>query len=508
MTPTEPAAFPPACDWRDNAHPIGSKGPDMATPSSEQALRESEEKFRTLAETTDCAIFVWREGLLYVNPALSTITGYTRDELLVLTAWEGIIHPDDRERVRANGRARLRGESVPRNYEFRIRTKSGEERWVDFTAGTIHYNGEPAVLGTAFDITDRKRAEQALRESEENLRTVAGNANDGILVHIQGRVVFANHCLGEIIGYEVADLPGRNIREFFRPDEYTKINQRYQSRLQGDNVPNQYETTLLKKGGTEVPVEITAAVTAWQGQPAIIAIVRDIARRKRAEAELFREKERAQVTLESIGDGVITTDVEGRIDYLNPVAEELTGWSNAQASGQPLTGVFQVKDENTHKPLPDPVQRCLNERRSIHFPDNALLMHRGGYREFSIEITASPMLNHAGKVIGAVLVLHDITTLRNMSRQMAWQARHDPLTGLINRGEFEVRLEQAIESARSGHTQHALCYLDLDQFKIVNDTCGHIAGDELLKQLTAHLQVRVRETDTLARLGGDEFGIL
>lgn len=356
----------------------------MATRGSEQALRESEEKFRTLAETTDCAIFVWREGLLYVNPAMTTITGYTKDELLVLTAWETIIHSDDRERVRANGRARLRGESVPRHYEFRIFTKAGEERWVDFTAGTIRYNGKPAVLGTAFDVTDRKRAE----------------------------------------------------------------------------------------------------------------------------AELFREKERALVTLESIGDGVITTDVAGRIDYLNPVAEELTGWSNAQASGQPLSSVFQVKSENTHKPLPDPVRQCLREQRSIHFPDSALLTHRGGYREFSIEVTASPIRKHAAEVTGAVLVLHDVTTLRNMARQMAWQARHDPLTGLINRGEFEVRLEQAIESARSGHTQHALCYLDLDQFKIVNDTCGHIAGDDLLKQLTAHLQIRVRETDTLARLGGDEFGIL
>jgi diguanylate cyclase (GGDEF)-like protein/PAS domain S-box-containing protein len=480
----------------------------MATRSSEQALRESEEKFRTLAETTDCAIFVWREGLLYVNPALTTITGYSRGELLVLTAWETIIHPDDRERVRANGRARLRGESVPRNYEFRIRTKGGEERWVDFTAGTVHYNGELAVLGTAFDVTDRKRAEQALRESEENLRTLASNANDGIVVHAQGRIVFANRCLGEIIGYDAAELLGHDIGEFFRPDEYARINQRYQSRLQGAEVPNQYETALLKQDGTEVPVEITAALTAWQGQPAIIVIVRDIASRKRAEAELFREKERVQVTLESIGDGVITTDVAGRIDYLNPVAEELTGWSSALANGRPLTVVFQVKDENTQKPLPDPVLRCLDEQRSIHFPDNALLVHRSGYREFSIEITASPIRNHADEVIGAVLVLHDVTTLRNMARQMAWQARHDPLTGLINRGEFEVRLEQALASARSGHIQHALCYVDLDQFKIVNDTCGHIAGDELLKQLTAHLQARVRETDTLARLGGDEFGIL
>ncbi len=366
------------------ATPAATKVPGMAAQSPKQALLESEEKFRTLAETTDCAIFVWREGLLYVNPAMSVITGYSSDELLVLNAWEEIIHPGDLERVRQNGRARLRGESVPRNYEFRVRTKSGEERWVDFTAGAIHFNGEPAVLGTAFDITDRKRAEQALRISEE----------------------------------------------------------------------------------------------------------------------------RVQVTLESIGDGVITTDVAGVVGYLNPVAEELTGWSSAQAIGQPLSSIFQVKDENNRKSLPDPVLRCLNEQRSIHFPDNVLLTHRGGYREFSVDITASPIRNHAHEVMGAVLVLHDVTTLRNMARQMAWQARHDPLTGLINRGEFEVRLEQAIASARGGQTQHALCYLDLDQFKIVNDTCGHIAGDELLKQLTAHLQARVRETDTLARLGGDEFGIL
>jgi diguanylate cyclase (GGDEF)-like protein/PAS domain S-box-containing protein len=480
----------------------------MATRSSKQALRESEEKFRTLAETTDCAIFVWREGLLYVNPALCLITGYTSEELLKLPAWESVIHPDDLERVRANGLARLRGESVPRHYEFRIHTKSGEERWLHFSAGAIRYNGEPAVLGSAFDITERKRAEQALRESEQNLRTLAGNANDGIVVHVQGRVVFANRRLGEIIGYEVAELLDHDLGEFIRPDEYAKIMHRYQSRLQGGTVPNQYETVLLKKDGAEVSVEITAALTAWQGQPAIIVIARDIASRKQAEAELFKERERVLVTLESIGDGVITTDVAGRIDYLNPVAEDLTGWTNAQASGQPLTSVFQAKDENTRKPLPDPVQRCLNEQCSIHFPGSALLMHRGGYREFSIEITASPIRNHAAEVMGAVLVLHDVTTLRNMARQMAWQARHDPLTGLINRGEFEVRLEQALESARSGHTQHALCYMDLDQFKIVNDSCGHIAGDELLKQLTAHLQARVRETDTLARLGGDEFGIL
>ena len=476
--------------------------------NSEQALHESEEKFRTLAETADCAIFVWRQVFLYVNPAMSAISGYDADELLGLEDWFSIVHPADRATVRARADARLDGKPVPTHYEFRVINRHGEERWVDLSVGMIHYNGEPAILGTAFDITDRRRAEQALRESEENLRTLAGSANDGMLVHIHGRIVFANPRLAALVGRDVTELVGRSLDEFVRSDEMPKISKRYQRRLQGEHVPGQYETVLNHKDGSAVPVEITAAITAWQGQSAIIVIVRDIASRKQAEAELFREKERLQVTLESIGDGVITTDMQGRIDYLNPVAEILTGWTSAEAAGRPLTDVFQVRDETTHQPLADPVQRCLHEQSSVRHSGNLLLNDRSGHQEYAIELTSSPIRNHAGDLIGAVLVLHDVTTLRNMARQMAHQARHDSLTGLINRGEFEARLDQALHSARSGKTQHALCYLDLDQFKIVNDTCGHIAGDELLRQLTAHMQARVRSTDTLARLGGDEFGIL
>jgi diguanylate cyclase (GGDEF)-like protein/PAS domain S-box-containing protein len=476
--------------------------------SSEQALHESEEKFRTLAETADCAIFVWREKLLYVNPAMTVMTSYPSQELLAFPSWELMIHPDDREMVRRRGLARLQGKQVPAHYEFRILTRDGEERWVDFSGGVIRYHGEPAVLGTAFDITERRRVEQALRESEENLRTLAGSANDGMLVHIHGRIVFANPRLAAMLGRDVPELVDRPLDEFVRSDEMPKISRRYQRRFKGEPVPGQYETVLKHKDGCAVPVEITAAITVWQGQSGIIVIVRDIASRKKAEAELFREKERLQVTLESIGDGVITTDVQGRVDYLNPVAEELTGWTNPEAAGRLLSDVAKILDEGTHQPLPDPVQRCLNERNSIRHSENLLLNDRAGQHEFSIELTSSPIRNHAGEVIGAVLVLHDVTTLRDMARQMAYQARHDTLTGLINRGEFETRLEQAVHSARAGQTQHALCYLDLDQFKIVNDTCGHIAGDELLRQLTAHMQTRVRGSDTLSRLGGDEFGIL
>jgi diguanylate cyclase (GGDEF)-like protein/PAS domain S-box-containing protein len=469
---------------------------------------DEEQTFRALAETTHSAIFVWRDAFLYVNPAACEISGYSPAEMLGLPCWLDLIHPDDRKILQARGAARLRGEPVPPRYEFRIVTRHGEERWLEMSAGRIVYQSQPAVLGSAFDITERKRAEQALRESETNLRTLAANAHDGILVHLNGRIVFANRRLAEISGFALEELLSLSIADLVRADEADKLWQRFQSRLRGEVVPDQYETIAQRKDGAQFPVEVTAALTHWEGQPAAIVVVRDITGRKHAEAELFRQKERLQVTLESISDGVITTDVDGRIEYLNPVAEDLTGWTGGEAIGQPLVEVLRAFDENKHKSLPDPVRRCLAEQRRIYFPEGVLLRHRDGVGEHAVELTVSPLRDPAGKVRGTALALHDMTTVRKMARELAWQARHDSLTGLINRGEFEVRLAQAIESARHDGIQHALCYLDLDQFKIVNDTCGHVAGDELLKQLTARLQARVREADTLARLGGDEFGIL
>lgn len=230
--------------------------------------------------------------------------------------------------------------------------------------------------------------------------------------------------------------------------------------------------------------------------------------RREADAILFRERERAQVTVESIGDGVITTDITGKVEYINPVAERLTGWNNIDAHGQELDQVMHLIDEFTRLDLPNPVKNCLHEATSVCLPNSTILLARNKKQQFSIEVTASPLRGYHADIIGCVLVLHDVTELRGMARQMSYQATHDALTGLVNRREFEHRLEEALVTARRDNRSHAMCYLDLDQFKVVNDTCGHIAGDELLKQLAAHLHTVVRETDTLARLGGDEFGVL
>ncbi len=225
------------------------------------------------------------------------------------------------------------------------------------------------------------------------------------------------------------------------------------------------------------------------------------------QSALFREKERAEVTLHSIGDGVITTDASGNVEYLNPVAVNLTGWTLEEAHGQPLTQIMRLIDETSREPVENPVTRCLREGSIVALADHAALLRRDG-QELAIADSAAPIRDHSGAIIGAVMVFHDVAQARKLAQQLSHQASHDALTDLFNRAEFERQLQTALASARDERRQHVLCYLDLDQFKIVNDTCGHVAGDELLRQITALLRSKIRDTDVLARLGGDEFGVL
>lgn len=231
----------------------------------------------------------------------------------------------------------------------------------------------------------------------------------------------------------------------------------------------------------------------------------EIRERKQLEAELFQEKELAQITLESIGDAVITTDLLGNVQYLNPVAEQLLGWSKAEIKGQAFTDVFQIVHEQTRESVVNPVEQVLKDNKIYYLADHTTLIARDG-TEYGIDDSAAPIRDRNGQLIGAVVVFHDVTQSRQLTQKLSWQASHDPLTGLVNRRAFKQRVIQLL--ATKANQEHALFYLDLDQFKVVNDTCGHSAGDQLLRQVTHVMQQRVRSTDTLARLGGDEFGLL
>jgi diguanylate cyclase (GGDEF)-like protein/PAS domain S-box-containing protein len=239
----------------------------------------------------------------------------------------------------------------------------------------------------------------------------------------------------------------------------------------------------------------------------LLGVEVDITERKLYEEALFREKESAQITLQSIGDGVITTDAACNVEYVNPVAEGLTGWKVDDGNGRPIDEIFRGFHEETCEPLENPLSIAIRRDRAIKSVRPTLLIRRDG-NELYIESTASPIRDGKGDVTGGVLVFHDVSESRELNRRLSYHASHDILTGLVNRREFENRLERALKSARARETSYAVCYLDLDQFKIVNDSCGHSAGDALLGQLGALLKSKIRWRDTLARLGGDEFGVL
>ena len=266
------------------------------------------------------------------------------------------------------------------------------------------------------------------------------------------------------------------------------------------------EVAALRKDGSEVPVEIAFSEINQGGERMFVGFFRDITVRKAAERELFQQREQAQATLRSIADGVVVVDESGNVQYLNPLAESMTRWSNAEAKGHGHGEVLDLVDANGARPfsfgaLPD------DPYAPVALAGEHLELRRRGALPILVEGNVTRLNDLHGRRAGSVIAFRDITSRRHLEAQLSHQSAHDPLTGLLNRAEFEQRLTAAAETGDDA-TAHALLYLDLDQFKLVNDTAGHPAGDELLRQVGAVLREHLRSTDTLARLGGDEFGLL
>jgi diguanylate cyclase (GGDEF)-like protein/PAS domain S-box-containing protein len=370
---------------------------------------------------------------------------------------------------------------------------------------------QKAVAELESEIVARERVQSRLRL----LESAVINANDAIVIMDAGQedasdpsIVYVNEAFTQITGYTPEEIAGKTTSCLRGPKsdpEQVATIRRALSRRQ----PLRVELINYRKDGTEYWVELNSVpVTDAQGNfTHWVSVQRDITERKRMEQALFEEKELAQVTLQSIGDGVIATDAGARISELNPAAERLTGWKAAEAKGLPLTKVFRIVSETTRVPVENTAETALRENRVVDMVNHCVLIARNGH-EFAIDHTAAPIHASDGRIVGAVLVFRDVTQVRSQARQLSWQATHDPLTGLINRRKFGNLLEAAVASAQKESQQHILLYLDLDRFKTVNDTCGHIAGDQLLRQVTALFKSRIRKTDILARLGGDEFAAL
>jgi diguanylate cyclase (GGDEF)-like protein/PAS domain S-box-containing protein len=356
---------------------------------------------------------------------------------------------------------------------------------------------------------ERNLAEEALRTSEAKFRGLFEGVIEGVYQSTRdGRLVSVNSAFVKMMGYGSAEemyaLPSSVMLFWSAPDRAEFVR-----KVDQDGEVRSMEVVLRRRDGTQV-VALENSRGVRDGSGRIVGYegtVSDITERKRAEQAMFAERDRALVTLQSIGDAVISTGADVHIDYLNPVAERLTGWSIEEARGRPIGDVLQLIDESTRKPVAYALDRVFSAGETSPPSDHNVLVNRRG-EELAIQETATPIRNRDGAVVGAVIVFGDVTKERRLKRALSYQASHDALTGLINRREFDTRLETAVTAAQRGEGEYVLLYVDLDQFKVVNDTCGHSAGDRLLRDITSLLQTRVRASDTIARLGGDEFGIL
>ncbi len=357
---------------------------------------------------------------------------------------------------------------------------------------------------------ERRRGEDALRESEGRFRGLFDNVVEGVYqVTLDGYLLSANPALIAMLGYgslEELRAIGSTAALYVEPETRPKLIEKLIE--DGKLVEAEYE--LKRRDGSVITITENARLNRDErNQPVgYEGTVTEITERKRAEQRFYDEKERAEVTLQSIADAVITTDHFGTIDYVNPVAEKLTGWPSRDACGRHVTEIVKLVNEGSQQPIADPVSGALQSGEPLGLADQTVLVSRRGV-QVPIQATVAPIRDRNGNTSGAVMVFSDVSRERRMKRLLSYQAAHDALTGLINRREFENRLNGALESARADHNvRHALIYVDLDQFKVVNDTCGHPAGDQLLREVTGLLQTRVRANDVLARLGGDEFGVL
>ncbi|HVY64035.1 MAG TPA: EAL domain-containing protein [Gammaproteobacteria bacterium] len=326
------------------------------------------------------------------------------------------------------------------------------------------------------------------------------------LIHTN-TILFANRAGGELFGVDAGTLVGKPITDLLRP-AYRALMRKHTSLIGTEEALAPFEVQLISGDEQGLWAELHSKRIVFNGEPALLTVARDITHRKSLEASLGRSKLQARITLESIGEGVITTDRNGTIDYMNEAAEQLVGVNRASGIGRRLPDILTLVDEVDRTSLGDPVAKCLSERRRVNLGRRAFLLSKGADREFSTELTASPIRGPDGQVAGCVVIFHDVSELRGLAREMSYQASHDALTGLVNRTEFERRLEAALDSARGEGVSHVVCYLDLDRFKLVNDTAGHIAGDNLLREIASLIKQRVRDSDTVARVGGDEFAML
>ena len=352
---------------------------------------------------------------------------------------------------------------------------------------------------------------------------LADRSHEAVLVHRQG-ILFANRHFATLVGIEREQLAGRPLAELVAPEFTDLVATSVKRRLADETAPERFEVEIVGFQAQVSRLELSLRRIDYEGAPALlitgVEIVQTSTVRALTEPTYAQElaatgmfaalqpSNASDLALDCLAEAVVTTDVQGDVAYLNPAAERLLRTDRRAARGKSLGALVDIVDESDRRTLLDPVQQALTGNAAVYLGRRAIPLRRADAEDRVVEVSASPLRRDSTGTAGAVIVLHDVTEQRGTARQLSYQATHDALTGLVNRREFERRLEDAVDTARRGDSTHILCYLDLDSFKQVNDTSGHQAGDRLLRDVARLLRDAVRDSDTVARLGGDEFAML
>ena len=477
----------------------------------EESLRESEERFRDLYENAPhCDFMADMQGtILMANNTAVELLGYARDDLIgrsVLDLYADT--PAGKEKARLLNQRIEVGEEVD-GEELEMRRADGGTIWVSVTVRLIR-NRQGQLLGRrgVVDITARKRAEEALRESETKFRTLAETSAAAIFIDQGTRFLYVNSALEVITGYSREELLAMDLLDVIHPDFRELVKEQGEARLLGEQVPPRYEIKILTKSGEERWVDVTTGLIEFEGKPSVLGTAFDVTERKRAEEALGRLSRQNELLLNSAGEGIYGLDLEGKTTFVNPAAARMIGWEVEELIGKPQHDIL-------HHSKPDgspyPRESCpiysVFKDGSVSQVDSEVFWRRDG-TSFPVEYASTPILDERGELAGAVVTFRDITERKQAEETIRHLAYHDALTNLANRTMFEDRLAVTLAQARRKRRMAAVMFLDLDQFKVVNDTVGHALGDRLLQSVAERLTGLVRDGDTVARVGGDEFTLL
>lgn len=487
-----------------------------ARKEAERKLAVSEQRWSFALESAHQGVWDYHVDAneSYFSPMWKAMLGYGEAEIAnVHQSWVDLLHPDDRALMIETLRRNTEGEIDGIECEFRMRHKNGHWVWILSRGRTVAWLPDgraQRIIGTHTDITSIKSYETQISRLHERLDLAISAGQIGVWDYdLIGGTPHWDDRLHKIYGTEPSLVRSLDSwMSILHPDDRARVLANWEA-AQLSRSHYEDEFRIIRPDGEQRHIRSIARIFRDEHDRATRAVGAnwDITDQKRLTEKAYEETERLGITLASIADAVICTDAEGLITFMNPVAEKLTGWSSTEVAGMPLAAIFNIIDEATGDHAADPVAECLKANEGRQRDGGVFLVNRqGGVSD--IQMSAAPVRSATRGSIGAVLVFRDVTEAHQRQKKIAHSALHDALTGLPNRSAFIARVNDAITQVRQERRTHALCFIDLDYFKQVNDRAGHAAGDALLKETAKIIALNCSKKDVPARLGGDEFALL